>query len=283
MGEYVSAQRLLDKWSINESALQSLILSRKITPYERKPGLLGGVTPGGGFFLQPISPDEGVDLLEDTDKRQSLYFLSEVIKDFVILSLAKQLSKKDYPYVFKNTAPTWEITYEKKKMNVLKGLGFAYIFFLISHSPDTYGVEELDNIGRRPDSSGELDHEELTIKRTLSDQRIGDEKTISYLKGSWSKLKKELKVAEDNNDLIKAEQKRKELEDFKRQIYENRKSFTNDTIKAMERVNRNLRTALNTIKEIDVKAYDHFYSALKPLKSKHHAYHPNPVIDWKFK
>jgi hypothetical protein len=194
--------------------------------------------------------------------------------------------------IFRQTGPTWELTYQGKPLKGLKGKGFKYIHFLVKNIEAEYHTNQLaeEVEGICPDSLvGTSDHKYNDKK---ADKNHVDHRDMVYgkskkeLQKSWKDLKKELKKAEENNDPGRTEKARKELEGFEEYYYElmrpdgKSRKFIDPTLQTKNRIAKSIDRALKKIKEYNETIYNHFHNALKPVHSEYLSYTPDQNIDW---
>jgi hypothetical protein len=204
--------------------------------------------------------------------------------------------------VFRQTGPTWTIIYKGKELSGLKGKGFRYIHFLVSNHGKEYHVNELSKEIDKLDPSVEKytetddyldkDEAENEYKKKMRGKIFIDHrdmingKSQKAFKDHYDYLKEELKKAEDNNDIDRANQARKELEDYEKILISSispggkTRKFVDSTSRNMDRITKSIERAVKAMEDLDEATFRHFKSALTPIRSFYLSYTPISHIDW---
>jgi hypothetical protein len=199
----------------------------------------------------------------------------------------------NYENVFRQEGPSWTIIYEGKTLSGLKGRGFEIIHFLVQNKDKSFHVsklsKEIDKID--PNYIQTSDNLNSDMEHKPSDKGTVDGRDMIYgnslqdFKEYRRDLKNELRVAEENNDTGRIEKLKVEMEEFESYassyLTKDGKSrkFSDDTIKAKERIRKRITRALAVIKKHDENTWRHFNRSLGPINFSL-SYTPDKNIDW---
>jgi hypothetical protein len=208
-----------------------------------------------------------------------------------------EISEKQY--IFQQTGPTWHIKYDGNDLFGLKGKGFGYIHFLVKHKPKEYHTDELaievdkisdpdilDKLKQYPNKRTDNNDYDNKKKKSADHRDMVDGKSKIEIKEHWKYLKQEHDKAIYDNDPMRIDKTRKELETFEDDYFKlvrpggKSRQFIDDTKKNQDRISKNIKRALEKIKKYDKLTWQHFKSALDPIHAYYLSYTPDRNINW---
>lgn len=207
-----------------------------------------------------------------------------------------QLSPKKAPFVFRQEGPSWTITYEGKTLRGLKGKGFKFLSYLISHPGKAFtpveledavnGVTSVDTNGHREPGLSHDDQigSKIRAAKTIGVNDVYDYDKVQKFRERLRQLRKDRQKAEsapDRDPLIIKEidnevaQINNYLSDTKR-----RRQFRCDLDKIKSRVGKNISRAIKEIEKHDQDTGAHFRHALGAIYTTSLSYSPSKRIPW---
>ena len=190
-----------------------------------------------------------------------------------------------------NEGPTWAITFDGRKMAGLDEKGFSVIHYLVSHPRKAFLASEIHRVfnlnpadaapglsDKPSKDKGDNDQE-----RGINADTIFDEKTLQNIRGRQRKLKKELRKAEVDDDLVLQRQISEELSQLESYVlgatWKGRsKRFRDEGDKIRDKYAKQIERALGKLKKYDMAAWKHFHDALRPVNN--FCYNSSHEISW---
>jgi hypothetical protein len=306
---WISGEELKKRWGIENPDLLEYMLTGDLETYTHSLEVLPKeyireMTSGPSAYLPPDWPEAGYD---------GFWFrIENVLTIEEAFSLAPEnggikekhteprgddghrvSTEPQSDYAFINTGATWKIIFHGKETAGLRTKGWVYIHYLVQHPHKTFGAPEmraLDGINTNHVLEDSATHEDWRIDKdhkTQKTERKSANSNQSYidkmmkLKNRYKCQAEEEKRKGNAEKAIKLEQDMRATETALHQyIKHNREKAGLETRQATEMVGKNIKRALDELKSHDEKAYEHFYIALKPIRTSPFAYNPTQKISW---
>lgn len=280
----------------------------------------GGLTKGYLNWISTRPPDMQRRLFSDLRFREADIEKFEKKPDFKeeshhkpapIKPIQKSEGKpiQNNPYVFKKAGPGWEMIFDGGRMEGLKGLGFAYMHYLIKNDHRSFSALELYRAVNKekeritlkslPVEAGEDEpgDEENNLRGFQITSEVpnkaedpkADEATVKSIQKSLQDINILLEEAQDNHDIQRIsalKRKRDELMgEFGKYQWKSKskvvkKIFPNDETRVSGSISRDISRALEGLRKHDELAYEHFFHSFKPISRFPKKYKPAQKILW---